>query len=224
MIKAIKGLLGVVLLASLANADEQAPAAGDRRIQAGPVTWQNGANPQVSGTFRVFAAATDIESPDPALQGGACLVADLTPFGIGSAECATNADCNPVNTADTQPSPHVSEFVGYCAARDGSGETPRCWTRPGPPSTHCKRTIDPFRLTEGEHELGPVSANPLGNAPPYPEWVVYACLAAPGHDRACGEAVSPHRQISLTSLGPGHQPGTAPGQPVVISADSLPRR
>lgn len=168
--------------------------AGDWRIQAGPVTWTQGDPPQVTGTFEVCAASGE-DPPGGALrQGGACLVADLVPWGIGRASCATHADCNAFDGKD----PRMAGYVGYCATQDGSGEPPRCWTRPGPASTHCRRSADGFPLTVGTHGFGPVSGDPQGAGAPYPRWAVFACLAQAGHDRACGDPDSPNKQISLT--------------------------
>lgn len=195
-------LSGLVLIALSADAtaDGSTDTTGSWSIRAGDVQWTAGETPLVSGVFQV--SATEVEQSQAAAphQGGACLVADLVPYGIGRAHCAMNADCNGPDSIDREHDARLAEYVGYCAARDGSGETPRCWTRPGPAATYCRRTIESLRLTAGSHEVGPVNGDPLGNGAPYPEWAVYACMAHAGHDRACGEIVSPHRQVSLTPL------------------------
>ncbi len=198
-------LLGLILVASFPSPGAEsegaeAEAALGWRIQAGQAELQTAGQPQVSGTFMVSAPPGETDPLAAPMQGGACLLADLVPFGVGRASCATSADCNGPDSIDRQKDPRLAEYVGYCAARDGSAEAPRCWTRPGPASTHCQRTVDSLRLTAGEHSLGPVVADPLGNGEPLPEWAVYACMAKAGHERACGEAVSPHRQVSLTPL------------------------
>ncbi len=198
-------LLGLALITSFCLLGADGENAGTETtvgwsIQGGQVELQQGVEPMVSGMFIVSSpqAATDpLAAP---LQGGGCLVADLVPFGIGRASCVTNADCNEPDSIDKQHDPRLANFVGYCATRDASTEPPRCWTRPGLPDTHCKRSKDSFRLTAGVHKLGPVDADPLGNGEPYPEWAVFACMAQAGHDRACGEAGSPFRQNSLTPL------------------------
>jgi TolB-like protein/Tfp pilus assembly protein PilF len=169
-------------------------------IHGGPVEWQPGQPVQVVGRFEVRAPAAGPTAETALLQGGACLVADLVPFGIGRATCATNADCNGPGAFDRVRGSDTEGYLGYCAARDGSNEPPRCWTRPGPAGSHCRRSVDGLLLTEGVQEVGPVAADALENGEPYPEWAVYACMAHPGHDRACGEPVSPNRQVSLTPL------------------------
>jgi len=180
------------------------PAVAEQwRITAGPIKWLPGDEIQILGTFQVNGpvAQTDADTVTP--QGGACLVVNLVPFGIGRPRCATNTDCNqPEDSIDKQKYPHLADSMGYCTRRDGSVEHPQCWTRPGPAGTHCKRTVDTLVLTDGEHSVGPVAADPLGTGEPYPEWAVYACMAQPGHPRACGEASSDHRQISVTPPTP----------------------
>jgi hypothetical protein len=210
-------LLGLALLAAwraLPAADEvptaapPVPAASSARpdhtggwsIHGGPVEWNPGEPARVSGTFEVRTRDSETATAGTARQGGACLVADLVPFGIGRARCATNADCNGPDAIDKFGHPGLADYHGYCTARDGSAEAPRCWTRPGPASTHCRRTVDGLRLTPGAHAVGPVDADPLGRGEPRPRWAVYACLAHVGHDRACAEPASPYRQISLTPL------------------------
>jgi len=198
-------LLGLSLVASFPSPGAESEGAGAEAvpgwsIQAGPVELQPAGQPLVAGVFNVSAPPAEMDPLAAPMQGGACLLADLTPHGIGRATCVTSADCNGPDSIDRQKDPRLAEYVGYCAARDGSAEAPRCWTRPGPASTHCRRTVDSLRLTAGEHSLGPVVADPLGNGEPLPEWSVYACMAETGHERACGEAVSPHRQVSLTPL------------------------
>lgn len=172
-------------------------------IRAGQVELQALEKPLVSGEFSVISSHLEVDSPAAPRQGGACLVADLVPFGIGRESCVTNADCNGPDAMDKQLDPRLASYVGYCASRDGTNQAYKCWTRPGPPETHCRRTRDSLRLTAGVHRLGPVDADPLGNSEPYPEWAVYACMAQPGHERACGETVSPYRQVSLTPLPAG---------------------
>jgi hypothetical protein len=211
-------LLGLALLAAwraLPAADEVPPApppvpgassarpdnTGGWSIHGGPVERIRGEPARVSGTFEVRTEGEGPAAEGKARQGGACLVADLVPFGIGRAHCATNADCNGPDAIDKLGHPGLAEYHGYCAARDGSAEAPRCWTRPGPASTHCRRTVDGLRLNPGVHALlGPVDADPLSRGEPRPRWAVYACLAHEGHDRACAEPASPHRQVSLTPL------------------------
>lgn len=198
-------LLGLILVTSSSLLSADVERAGTETtagwsIQGGQVELQPAGKPQVSGTFLVNspqAATGPLAAP---LQGGACLVADLVPFGIGRARCETNADCNGPDAIDKQHDTRLAEYVGYCATRDGSTEPPRCWTRPGPPNTHCRRSVDALRLIAGVHKLGPVDADPLGSGEPFPEWAVYACMAQVGHERACGEVVSPYRQVSLTPL------------------------
>lgn len=168
------------------------------RIEAGPVRIAPGEPAELIGIFRVIAPAGTLAEAAPR-SGGACLVADLTPFGIGLARCNSHSDCNGPDSIDASD-PRLEGFRGYCASRDGSGEPPHCWTRPGPPQTHCQRSIDGLRLTQGAHELGPVNADPLGNGGPLPEWAVYACMADEGHDRACGQRGGGNRQTSLTPL------------------------
>lgn len=194
------GLL-LILLSSSLRADSQAEELNTQaewRIQSGQVEQISKTPPLVSGTFAIISTNQPIDSYAAPMQGGACLVADLVPFGIGRNECMSNADCNGVDSIDKQRMPDLTDYVGYCVSRDGSQQAPRCWTRPGPPETHCRRTIDSLQLTVGTHTLGPVNADPLGQGEPYPEWAVYACMAHPDHEKACGEAVSPFRQISLT--------------------------
>lgn len=187
-------------------AGEPPPAGGDLaatpswRIQAGPIRVTNDERLSVSGRFRL-SPLSDRAAEEQALSGGACLVADLVPFGIGRAQCNTNADCNGPDVFNAQRDPRITDYVGYCAGRDGSGEPPRCWTRPGPATTHCLRSVDGLVLGPGEFILGPVDADPLGVGAGSPEWAVLACLAHPGHARACGEPLSIHRQVSLTPVG-----------------------
>lgn len=176
-----------------------AAAQGDgSTIRSGPVTWQEGAEARVAGVFEVRAAAGETDPQALPRQGGACLVADLVPYGVGRARCSTDADCNQADAFDAG-NPLTADFRGYCAARDGSGEPTKCWTRPGPPETHCRRTVDGLELRVGTHPIGPVNGDPLGRGEPYPDWAVYSCMAQPGHDRACGEPESPFKQVSLTS-------------------------
>jgi len=169
-------------------------------IHGGPVEWQTGQPGQVIGRFEVRAPADRPAAEAEPLQGGACLVADLVPFGIGKATCTTHADCNEPSTFGPPGGPDVEQYYGYCATRDGSNEPARCWTRPGPPGAYCIRTNDSWKLTAGMHTVGPVNGKPLGEQAPDPEWAVYACLAHPGHERACGEPDNPHRQVSLSPV------------------------
>lgn len=167
------------------------------RIEAGQVETLHGPKAQVVGSFIVHAP--DPMPPDaPPRMGGACLVADLVPFGVGLASCETTSDCNAAGALQTDKNPALQGSSTYCAAPDGSDEPRRCWTRPGPPQSHCRRSIDGFRLDPGTHRIGPVDADPMGRGGPVPRWAVFACLAADGHERACGEPDSVHRQISLT--------------------------
>lgn len=177
----------------------QPPEASARwSIIAGPVNLVPGNPVRAEGTFEIRATPGAVDRDLPPVTGGACLVANLVPFGIGRATCQTNADCNGPDAIDAEADSRLVDYAGYCAARDGSGEPSTCWTRPGPASTHCRRTVDTLQIAEGEYGLGPVSGDPLGNAPPWPEWAVYACTADPGFPGACGEIVSPNRRISLT--------------------------
>jgi hypothetical protein len=192
--------LALLLLPAIAAADGAAAAATGWSIHGGPVERRPGEPVTVVGQFEVRAALGGSTAATAPLQGGACLVANLAPFGIGRTRCSTNADCNGPDAIDREHDARLAEYVGYCAARDGSGQAPQCWTRPGPADTHCRRTVDGLLLTTGTHALGPVAADPLGNGEPWPEWAVYACMAHAGHDRACGEAVSADRQVSLTPL------------------------
>jgi hypothetical protein len=180
------------------HAESVPESAGGWDIQAEAVEWSTGAKPVVTGRFRVDAPSASPESGASIPKGGACMVANLVPFGVGRATCTTHADCNGVDSIDRQRDPRLENFVGYCAKRDGSDEPLTCWTRPGPPGGFCKRSIDPWTMSGGTHQLGPVDGDPLGNGPPYPEWAVYACLAFLGHDRACGEPSNPNRKISLS--------------------------
>ncbi len=167
-------------------------------IHGGPVEWQAGEPGQVIGHFEIRAPADGTSADAELLQAGACLVADLTPFGIGSATCTTQADCNQPGTFGSPENAGIEQYHGYCATRDGSKEATRCWTRPGPPDAYCIRTKDSWKATAGMHTVGPANGKPLGDQAPAAEWAVYACLAHPGHGRACGEPDNPHRQISLT--------------------------
>ncbi len=169
----------------------------DWRIESGPVRIEPGEHPGVSGTFLV--RAPEGKAPDTtARSGGACLLADLVPFGVGLPTCMTTSECNTPEAIDKANHPEFEGYFGYCTGRDGSDEPKRCWTRPGSPETHCRRTIDGFELTAREHRVGPVDADPLGKGPPYPEWVVYACISDAGHPRACGGPLDANRQISVT--------------------------
>jgi hypothetical protein len=193
-----------VLLAVIVTVAPLLPAADTPgwRILAGPVEMRPVEPALVSGSFRVIAHPPGIDPLGARPQGGACLVANLVPFGIGRARCVTNADCNAADALDKEHDPRLAGYIGYCMRRDGSDAPPQCWTRPGPAGTHCKRSVGEWQLSEGAHPLGPVAADPLGKGEPYPEWAVYACMAHPGHDRACGETVSPYRQVSLTPAPP----------------------
>jgi len=208
-----RSLLAVVLLAlpcSLAQAGDRAEqaacngnaagaSAGGWSIRAGPVEWAQGEPLQVSGRFEVCGPDSGAEAGAEPRSGGACLLADLVDQGIGRVACTTHADCNGPDAIDRED-PRMAGYVGYCATEDGSGEAPRCWTRPGPPETHCQRSVDGFLLTPGVHRLTPVDGDPLRNGAPYPRWVVYACLAHVGHGRACAEPENPNKQVSLTPV------------------------
>jgi len=166
-------------------------------IQAGPIRSIDGSVPMVTGTFQVSGPQSAISSKEELRQGGACLIADLVPFGIGLSNCTTNQDCNQPDGFGAATIPALKEAYGYCVSR--GGEPPRCWTRPGPPDKYCRRSIDGLRLTPGEHQLEPVAIDPLRRGMPYPEWAVYACMAHKGHDRECGNpGKSQFRQISVT--------------------------
>ena len=167
-------------------------------IQAQEAAWASGDSLAVTGSVRIVAPPQSADADPATPQGGACLVANLVPFGIGRRDCATNADCNGPDAIDRQHDPRLADYTGYCARRDGSEQAPTCWTRPGPAESHCKRTIDGWKMAAGEHGIGPVDGDPLGAGEPYPEWAVYACMAYLGSDRACGMPVSDQRRISLT--------------------------
>lgn len=172
-------------------------AADGWRIEAGAIEVTPGAPARVSGTFHVHAPAGTPPEAAPR-AGGACLVADLVPFGVGAAACQSNADCNTPEAIDTQRHPGLDGAYGYCAAPDGSGESSRCWTRPGTARTYCSRSIDGLRLTPGTHRIAAVPADPLDFGGPLPNWAVVACLADAAHPAACGEQSGEHRQFSMT--------------------------
>lgn len=172
-------------------------AAGAWRIEAGPVEVIHDGRAQVSGIFQVHAPPGTPSGAAPR-NGGACLVADLVPFGVGGASCRTNADCNTTRAIDTELRPELEGAFGYCAVRDGSDEFPRCWTRPGPVREYCRRSVDGLILTPGIHRLPVVPAAPLRDAPVVPEWAILACLADEGHPTACGEQNSEHQQVSVS--------------------------
>jgi hypothetical protein len=176
--------------------------ADDWRVEAGPVEISHGNEPLARGSFRVLAPAGTLPDAAPR-SGGACLVADLVRHGVGLANCVSNAECNGPDAIDRAGDPRLEAFIGYCVARDGSGQAPRCWTRPGPAEIYCRRSASGLRLSPGLHELGPVDADPLQQGAPWPEWAVYACMADEGHKRACGQAVDAHRQTSLTPANGG---------------------
>lgn len=186
----ISALVGCICMVCVAGAD-------DWRIEAGPVEISPGDSPQVSGVFHVHAPAGTPADAAPR-AGGACLLADLLPFGIGLPICATNADCNTPKAIDKAGNPALENFQGYCTARDRSIEPPRCWTRPGLSETHCLRSRDGLLLTPGTHHLPPVPADPLGRGVPLPDWAVLACIAQESQPGACGAPASEHRHISVT--------------------------
>jgi len=192
------------LLLIMASAVVFAEVANDWSIQAGQVEITVGDSPRVSGTFYVHAppgtpAETVIRT------GGACLLTDLVPFGVGLESCTSNGDCNTPQAIDKANHPEMQGYLGYCVVRDGSDEPPRCWTRPGPPQDYCKRSIDGLALTPGTHQLPSVPADPLNHGAPLPDWAVFACMADEGHPTACGQPVSDHRQFSMTPLMTGQQ-------------------
>ena len=167
-------------------------------IQAQQAAWASDGNPVITGGFRITSPPQSADADPATPQGGACLVANLVPYGIGRPTCASHADCNGPDAIDRQRDPRLADYTGYCARRDGSAEAPTCWTRPGPAESYCKRTIDGWKMAAGEHEIGPVNGDPLGAGKPYPEWAVYACMAYFGNDRACGMPANDQRRISLT--------------------------
>jgi len=190
-----KGIFAFLLAGCLVSLS--ADPLPDWRIEAGPVRIDPRDPTMVGGTF-VVRAPPGTAPQVAGRQGGACLVADLLARGIGMASCQTDLDCNTQEAIDKEDHPHLQTYYGYCLSRDGSLERPRCWTRPGPPQTHCSRTVDGLQLTEGVHELASVMADPLGLGAPYPEWAVLACMADEGHERACGQASDAHRQRSVS--------------------------
>lgn len=114
--------------------------------------------------------------------GGACLVADLVDRGVGAASCTTDAEC--VIPAAWQG----RGWFGYCASPDGSGEAKRCWTRPGGPLTHCRRSAEllPTRqFSEGVYTLTPVRADAAEDGAPV-RWMLLACLAGERTPASCG--------------------------------------
>lgn len=176
-----------------------AEAAEDWRVEAGPVEIMHTISPQVTGAFYVHAPP-GTSADTVARTGGACLLADLVPFGVGLATCKTSEDCNTPEAIDKANDPAKELFYGYCAVRDGSGEPPKCWTRPGPPGEYCLRSLDGLRLTPGTHQLPEVLADPLNLGEPLPDWAVFACIAAEGQAAGCASQVEEHRQVSLTPL------------------------
>lgn len=172
-------------------------AAEDWRIEAGLAQLVAGALPRVNGYFYVHAPAGTPADAAPR-SGGACLVADLVPFGVGLPSCETTADCNAPEAIDKASNPALENFQGYCAAPDGSREPPKCWTRPGLPTEYCNRSPDGLRLTPGMHVLPTVPADPLNLETSLPDWAVLACMAEEGHPAACGEPANVHRQLSMT--------------------------
>jgi len=177
-------------------------AAEDWRIEAGQVEFSAGEDVWVRGTFFVTAPAGTPAEASPR-NGGACLLADLVALGVGLETCKSNADCNSPRAIDKADNPALEDFLGYCLTRDGSSQPPRCWTRPGPPETHCKRSVDGLRLTAGEHQLKPVLADPLKAGGRRPKWAVRACIADEGYPDGCHEQGGEHQQTSLTPLSFG---------------------
>jgi hypothetical protein len=170
------------------------------RIEAGQVELSAGKSPWVRGSFYVHAPTGTPPDATPR-AGGACLVTDLVAEGVGLDTCKTNADCNSPRAIDKAGDPALEAYVGYCLARDGSTQPPRCWTRPGPPATYCQRTVDGLKFTAGEHHLGPVPADPLDTGDRRLKWAVMACMADEGHPKACGDPEGEaFRQISFTPI------------------------
>jgi hypothetical protein len=197
MIKAIAIVaLSAAFLAIGSNADE------NWRIEAGQVEFSGGEEVWVRGSFLVHAPEGTPADAAPR-EGGACLLADLVAFGVGLESCKSFADCNSPRAIDKANNPAMEDYVGYCVARDGSTQPPRCWTRPGPAESHCKRSVDGLRLTAGKHQLEPVPADPLKTGARRLKWAVIACLADADHPRACGEEESAMRQMSLTPMSFG---------------------
>lgn len=180
------------------GADEEATVQ-DWRIEAGVVSPSTESGTQVQGHYRVYAPPDTPVDAAPR-TGGACLLADLVPFGVGLPTCTTKEDCNSPAAIDKAGDQRLQDFHGYCIKWGEDLQVGRCWTRPGPPQTHCKRSIDGHPLTQGDHVLGPVSADPLGMGGPQPRWIVNACIADEGFPTACGEPESEHRQFSVTPV------------------------
>lgn len=189
----------VALLLIVAPAAIFADVVDNWSIQAGQVEISVGGKPQVTGTFYV-RAPSGTPADTVTRTGGACLLADLVPFGVGLESCTSNADCNTPQAIDKANHPQMDRFLGYCVVRDSSDELPRCWTRPGPPQDYCKRSIDGHPLTPGAHQLPMVPADPLDHGELLPDWAVFACMADEGHPTACGQPVSDHRRFSMTPL------------------------
>lgn len=173
--------------------------AEDWRVEARSAKRVDGEPTQVVGDIYVHAPADTPADAAPRMGGG-CLLADLVEYGIGLASCASSADCNSPTAIDKSSDPQLQSFYGYCVWRSANESAGRCWTRPGPPDSHCIRSIDGHALTPGAHQLGPVPVRPLSTLPAEPEWIVFACIADEAHPAACGEPESQSRQISTSPL------------------------
>jgi len=119
--------------------------------------------------------------------GGACLIADLTDEGVGLKSCESDQQCNDAYAANPNailglavpgsvPGPHL-----YCLDGGKKNSPKRCWIRPGPDTTHCRKgpstptTYTVPAAVAGQPDSGSVNADPLGKGKPVP-WRVGTCL------------------------------------------------
>lgn len=98
----------------------------------------------LTATFRVERSSAARAIPSEAM-GGACLIADLNPFGTPRrGVCTTDEQC----AASLSPGQRANGWYSYCVVEfdriTAQGKTPKgkCWTRPGPPPSYCTMATD----------------------------------------------------------------------------------
>jgi hypothetical protein len=180
-----------LLISAIALASVVAPqVAAQEKWSANPgaVTrlgpeWHLDGRARVRGTFEfVSDPANGIESNG---FGGACLVADLTPQGIGKQRCSTDLDCNPVVSVRQRPGrpdvPSVTHYSSaYCLKSHELPSAPKiCWVRPGSQDDYCSIRRPPAEpLSRGKYPLPTVRADPTGKDLPV-RWRIVTCLNPP---------------------------------------------
>jgi len=141
-----------------------------------------GTSGQLHGSFVVELPIAGTPAIPAMGTGGACYVADLNFAGYPGRQemCTSDDECRGANV--TPPNGTMPDgWLGYCVQDPPNpAHVGRCWVRPGPPETHCRRSKDEggkvWPLGEIQ-QLKPIDLDIGHNINPVEiKWRIHACL------------------------------------------------